>query len=124
MDRGKPGTEHHVLTEAQGIPLTAGGISSNKGPAEVEAASDRGWWAFGYVAYEAAAGLDPAAISACAATPETDARIKKSMDLGQSLDVSSTPTVFINGRQVLAIASIPYDQLKLLVQFEIDNAGK
>jgi para-aminobenzoate synthetase/4-amino-4-deoxychorismate lyase len=27
--------------------------------AEVEAASDRGWWAFGYVAYEAAAGLDP-----------------------------------------------------------------
>jgi para-aminobenzoate synthetase/4-amino-4-deoxychorismate lyase len=26
--------------------------------AEVEAASERGWWAFGYVAYEAAAGLD------------------------------------------------------------------
>jgi para-aminobenzoate synthetase/4-amino-4-deoxychorismate lyase len=28
--------------------------------AEVEAASERGWWAFGYVAYEAAAGLDEA----------------------------------------------------------------
>ena len=28
--------------------------------AEVEAASERGWWAFGYVAYEAAAGLDAA----------------------------------------------------------------
>jgi para-aminobenzoate synthetase/4-amino-4-deoxychorismate lyase len=28
--------------------------------AEVEAASERGWWAFGYVAYEAAAGLDVA----------------------------------------------------------------
>jgi para-aminobenzoate synthetase/4-amino-4-deoxychorismate lyase len=28
--------------------------------AEVEAASERGWWAFGYVAYEAAAGLDTA----------------------------------------------------------------
>jgi protein-disulfide isomerase len=71
-----------------------------------------------------AAGLDAAKISACAATPETDARIKKSMDLGQSLDVNSTPTFFINGRRVQAIANIPYDQLKLLVQFEIDNAGK
>jgi para-aminobenzoate synthetase/4-amino-4-deoxychorismate lyase len=28
--------------------------------AEVEAATERGWWAFGYVAYEAAAGLDEA----------------------------------------------------------------
>ncbi len=96
----------------------AGSIFENQGGIALATADDK------LKELATAAGLDPAAISACAATPETDARIKKSMDLGQSLDVSSTPTVFINGRQVLAIASIPYDQLKLLVQFEIDNAGK
>jgi protein-disulfide isomerase len=71
-----------------------------------------------------ASGLDATKIVACAASPQTDARIKKSMDLGQTLDVNETPTVFINGRRVLGPASIPYDNLKNLVQFEIDHAGK
>ena len=71
-----------------------------------------------------AAGLDAQKISACSTTPETEARIKKSMALGESLDVNSTPSVFINGRMVPAIANIPYEQLKALVQFEIDHAGK
>jgi protein-disulfide isomerase len=46
------------------------------------------------------------------------------MQLGQSLDVNETPTVFINGRRVRGIGDIPYEQLKSLVQFEIDHAGK
>jgi protein-disulfide isomerase len=71
-----------------------------------------------------AAGYDAQKISACAASPETEARIKKSLDLGQSLNVSQTPTVFVNGRAVLGLAGIPYDNLKNLVQFEIDHAGK
>ena len=71
-----------------------------------------------------AAGLNAQQIAACAATPETEARVKKSMELGQALEVNETPTVFINGRRVPAVASIPYDQLKSLVQFEIDHAGK
>jgi transposase len=29
VDRGKPGTKHHVLTEAQGIPLTAAATPAN-----------------------------------------------------------------------------------------------
>lgn len=60
----------------------------------------------------------------CAASPETEARVKKSLALGQSMDVTSIPTVFINGRRVLAIATIPYGSLKELVQFEIDHAGR
>jgi protein-disulfide isomerase len=71
-----------------------------------------------------AAGLNAQQIAACATAPATDARIKKSMDLGQALEVNETPTVFINGRRVQSIASIPYEQLKGLVQFEIDHAGK
>ena len=69
-------------------------------------------------------GLDPQKIAACSATPQTEARVKKSMQLGESLDVNQTPTLFINGRRVLGIADIPYDQLKNLVQFELDHAGK
>lgn len=69
-------------------------------------------------------GLDAQKISTCAALPQTEARVKKSVDLGQSLDVNQTPTLFVNGRRVLAIPDIPYDQLKSLVQFEIDHAGK
>ncbi|HEY6970916.1 MAG TPA: thioredoxin domain-containing protein [Candidatus Angelobacter sp.] len=71
-----------------------------------------------------AAGLDAQKISTCAASPQTEARVKKSMDLGQSLEVVQTPTVFLNGRRVLGIGDIPYEQLKTLVQFEIDHAGK
>ena len=71
-----------------------------------------------------AAGLDATSIAACAAAPGTEARVKKSMQLGEALEVNETPTVFINGRRVLSIATIPYDQLQALVQFEIDHAGR
>jgi protein-disulfide isomerase len=71
-----------------------------------------------------AVGYDAQKISTCAASPETDARIKKSQALGATLDVNETPTVFINGRRVPGIANIPYENLKQLVQFEIDHAGK
>lgn len=71
-----------------------------------------------------AVGLDSTKLSTCATSQETESRVNKSLQLGQSLDVNQTPTVFINGRRVLGIGSIPYEQLKSLVQFEIDHAGK
>ena len=74
--------------------------------------------------FAATAGLDAAKIAACAASPETEASVNKSLRLGQSLEINSTPTTFINGRKVAGIASVPYEQLKALVQFEIDHAGK
>jgi protein-disulfide isomerase len=70
------------------------------------------------------AGLDAGKVAACAATPESDERVRKSLELGRTLDVNETPTVFINGRMVRGIANIPPAQLKTLVQFEIDHAGK
>ena len=39
-------------------------------------------------------GLDAAKMASCAAAPETEARIKKSLALGQSLEVTETSTVF------------------------------
>jgi protein-disulfide isomerase len=74
--------------------------------------------------FAATLGLDGQKIANCSTSLETEAHVKKSMDLGQELDVNQTPTVFINGRRVLGPADIPYEQLKALVQFEIDHAGK
>ncbi len=69
------------------------------------------------------ASLDAQTVAACAAQPNTAARVEKSLKLGQSLQVTSMPTFFINGRRVLSIEKIPYESLKMLVQFEIDHAG-
>lgn len=64
-------------------------------------------------------GGDPATISACAALPETTTRVQKSVEFGQTLGVSSTPTVFINGRRISAIADAPYDTMRALIEFHI-----
>lgn len=61
---------------------------------------------------------DPAKVSACAATPETKARIDKSLQLGQSLQLTGTPTLFVNGRPISGVGSMPFEVLKSLVEFE------
>ena len=61
-------------------------------------------------------GVKGADIAACAAKPETQSRVETSVNLGKSLDVNSTPTVFINGRPV-GVAGNNYDVLKQLVDF-------
>jgi protein-disulfide isomerase len=66
------------------------------------------------------AGVKGADIAACAAKPETASRVEKSIALGKTLEVNSTPTLFINGRRVPAV---PYDVLVKLVDFAAkDNA--
>jgi protein-disulfide isomerase len=62
------------------------------------------------------AGVKGTEIAACAATPEAQSRVQASVNLGQSLDVNSTPTLFINGRPV-GIGPNNYDVLKKLVDF-------
>src|SRR5580765_9086871 len=46
------------------------------------------------------AGVKGAEIAACAVKPETKSRIDASVALGKKVDVSGTPTVFINGRKI------------------------
>lgn len=70
------------------------------------------------------AGLNAQKVADCASALDTQARVKKSMELGQALDVNETPTVFINGRRIKSVANIPYEQLKAIVEFEIDHASK
>jgi len=61
-------------------------------------------------------GVKGSDIAACAAQPETESRVQASVDLGKSLNVDSTPTIFINGRPV-GVSGNNYDVLKQLVDF-------
>lgn len=65
-----------------------------------------------------AQGLDSAKVAACAADPATEKRVQQSIDFGRSLQVDSTPTLFINGRRLAGFNEIPYETLKQLVEFE------
>jgi protein-disulfide isomerase len=55
-------------------------------------------------------------IAACAAKPDTESRVQASINLAKSLDVNSTPTLFINGRPV-GVNANNYDVLKQIVDF-------
>jgi protein-disulfide isomerase len=61
-------------------------------------------------------GVKGADIAACAAKPETAARVEHSVALGKSVDVTGTPSLFINGRKIGL--GIPPDILKSMVDFE------
>ncbi len=69
------------------------------------------------------AGADPAKTQACAETPATAERIVRSQQLGQSLGVNGTPTLFVNGRHVGNPGAAQYDALKAVVSFEADQAA-
>lgn len=56
-------------------------------------------------------------IAACASSPDTTARVQHSVALGKSVGVNGTPTIFINGRTITSLASVPFDALKQLVDF-------
>ncbi len=68
--------------------------------------------------YAQQAKADPAKVDACAAAPATHERLEKGIDLGRALQVTGTPTLFINGRPINNVGGIPYDTLKSLVEFE------
>jgi protein-disulfide isomerase len=63
------------------------------------------------------AGVKGSDMAACAAKPETAGRVQRSISLGNAVEVTSTPTLFINGRRVSNVNGVPYDVLKSLVEF-------
>ncbi len=71
-------------------------------------------------------GGDPDAVAACVAKPETEKRVRDSIALAQKLDVTSTPTFFINGRRLVGFSSqqTPFDAVKAMVDYELTHGGK
>jgi protein-disulfide isomerase len=63
------------------------------------------------------AGVKGSDIAACAAQPDTKTRVDASLALGKSVEVTGTPTLFINGRKIGNISQVPVDTLKGLVDF-------
>jgi protein-disulfide isomerase len=70
------------------------------------------------------AGVKGSEIAACTTQPETKARIDASIALGKKVDVSGTPTLFINGRKIGSFDNRLSDVYKNLVEFaakEVQN---
>jgi protein-disulfide isomerase len=62
-------------------------------------------------------GVKGADIAACAVKPETKARVDASLALGKSVDVTGTPTLFINGRKIGSVDPQYLAVYKSLVEF-------
>jgi protein-disulfide isomerase len=63
------------------------------------------------------AGLKGADIAACASTPVAQAHVDASLALGKAVNVTGTPTLFINGRSIGNVSNVPAATLKGLVDF-------
>jgi protein-disulfide isomerase len=64
-----------------------------------------------------AAGVKGADIAACATTPVTKAHVDASLALGKEVEVTGTPTLFINGRRIGSFDAHMSDVYKGLVDF-------
>ncbi len=67
-------------------------------------------------------GLDPAKFNACLDTAKYAERVQEHMGVGTSLGVSSTPSVFINGR--LVSGAHPYETFAAIIDEELQRAGR
>jgi protein-disulfide isomerase len=63
------------------------------------------------------AGVKGSEIAACSTTPVTKAHVDESLALGQSVNVTGTPTLFVNGRSVGNVSQVPAESLKGLTDF-------
>ncbi len=68
------------------------------------------------------AGVKGSEIAACAAQPETRTRVDASIALGKKVDVTGTPTLFINGRKIGSFDNRLSDVYKSLVDFAAKDA--
>jgi protein-disulfide isomerase len=63
------------------------------------------------------AGVTGSEIATCATQAEIIGHVQGEVLLGQSMDVTGTPTLFVNGRRIGDLAQLPYEVLKSLVDF-------
>ncbi|MCU1253343.1 MAG: oxidoreductase [Edaphobacter sp.] len=68
------------------------------------------------------AGLDPAAIDACAATLAIKDQVNASIKLSQDVGVEQTPMLAVNGH-LLPLSGIPYETLKSIISYQATLDG-
>jgi protein-disulfide isomerase len=62
-----------------------------------------------------AAGVDAQQVAACTKGAAVVAQIDKSIALGNTLGITGTPTLFVNGRKISNVNGMPYELLKSMV---------
>lgn len=70
------------------------------------------------------AGADAAATATCADSTETKVRVNQQYQLGVSLGVTGTPTLFLNGRKIENVNDTPIEIMKQMVDFEAQENAK
>lgn len=70
------------------------------------------------------AGADAASTAACADSAETKVRVNQQYQLGVSLGVTGTPTLFLNGRKIENLNDTPVEIMKEMVDFEAQESSK
>jgi protein-disulfide isomerase len=63
------------------------------------------------------AGMDPAAVDACAATQATKDQVTASIKLAEEVGVEQTPMLAINGH-LIPLTGIPYETLKNIISYQ------
>jgi protein-disulfide isomerase len=71
--------------------------------------------------YAADAGVNADQVEQCTNDPAVSAEIFKSEELGKEVDVTGTPTLFLNGRKIGNVGGIPYETLKTITEFQAAN---
>jgi protein-disulfide isomerase len=78
-------------------------------------------------AFASGKGIDAIKLSQCVESRETEPLVRQSMEEGRSLGVTSTPTIFVNGRPLTG--AMQWEQLKQVIDYELEyqkithNAG-
>jgi protein-disulfide isomerase len=67
------------------------------------------------------AGLDPAKVAACAATPATKDSVDATVKLANDMGINQVPMLVVNGRPVPA--TVPYETLKKIVTYQAKLDG-
>jgi protein-disulfide isomerase len=70
------------------------------------------------------AGLDPAAVDACASTQATKDLVNASAKLAEQVGVDQTPMIAVNGH-LLPLTQVPYETLKRIIVYQaaLDGVG-
>lgn len=66
--------------------------------------------------------LDNMQLSRCIEAKSTEPEVKASQAIGDSLSITSTPTLFVNGRRIEG--AVPWENLQALIKMEIDHQAK
>ncbi len=72
--------------------------------------------------YASGVGVNADQVEQCTKDAAVSLQINDSVTLGQSLEITGTPTLFIGGRKIGNVAGIPYETLKAITEFQAANS--